>query len=103
MPYYKDKNTIWESELYTKLSQITGYPKIEIRDVLKALYEFVEDELKAGTPVILGKLGTIERRIVGTSGGYDFQTGKMKEKKLSAKVKFTPTRPLKIAVKNSIL
>lgn len=102
MPNYKDKNTIWESELYDRLSQITGYPKIEIRDVMKALYEFVEDELTNGVPVILGKLGTIERKIVDSNGGYDFKTGARKDKKKVARIRFTPTRPLKTAIKNSI-
>lgn len=102
MPYYKNDKTIWESELYSRLSQITGYPKIEIRDVLKALYELVEDELKGGTPVIIGKLGTIERKIVDAAGGYDFKRGERKDKKPSARVKFTPSKPLKRSVKDSI-
>lgn len=101
---YKDKSTVIESEFYERLSLISGYSKTTVRDVFKAAYELVEDELKEGTPVVVGKLGSIMRHERNVGGGYNFRTG---EKHYGCKtipvVKFVPARSLQRAVKLSNL
>lgn len=97
---YKDKSTVTECEFYERVALISGYSKTTVRDVFNAAYELIEDELKDGTPVIVGKLGSIMRHERNVGGGYNFRTGEKHYgcKKVSV-VKFVPARSLQRAVK----
>ena len=92
--------TVLETELYERLSKITGHGKDVVRDVLKSLHEFVIDELKNGTPVRIGPLGEITTITCRRCGGYNFKTGESKPFKMVKQVKFKPSISLKRSVKN---
>lgn len=104
MPKYKDQTTIIEREFYDRVAMISGYTKNAVRDIFLAAYELVEDELKNGTPVVVGKFGTFSRKEISKNGGFDFHKNEViKERGVSAKIKFTPYKPFKKAIKDSPL
>lgn len=98
MANYKDKTTVIESELYQRVAQVCGYSKTTVRDVLLAAYELVLEELKQGTPVVVGKFGTFERKIQERAGGYNFMTKERYGACKNARIKYTPYAPFKKAV-----
>ena len=90
---------IVETELYTRLSLITGHGKDVVRDVIKALNELVIDELKNETPVRLGAIGEITTITCRRCGGHDFENHCMKPTKVVRCAKFKPSIKLKRAIK----
>lgn len=86
---------VLERELYDRLSLISGYPKDVVRDVVKALSEFVMDELKNDIPVVLGQLGSISVMECNTPGGYNFHTKKKGDPHTYKKIKFSASKTLK--------
>lgn len=91
--------TIVESELYARLSLITGHGKDVVRDVIRALSEFVMDELKCETPVRLGSLGEITTITCRRNGGYDFAKKEKREAKMVRQAKFKPSITLRRAIR----
>ena len=94
----KKSAAVLETELYVRLAQITGHGKDVVRDVIRGLSEFVMDELANETPVRIGRLGEIYTQTYKGSGGYDFNTGKMKPEKMITRIKFRVSAPLKRAI-----
>ena len=96
----KNQMTILETELYERLSLISGHSKSAVRDVIKALSEFVIDEIRNGIPVVIGQLGTMDVKECKTRG-YNFKTNEVLEQHNYNKVKFTPSDPLKRAARDT--
>jgi nucleoid DNA-binding protein len=91
---------ILESELYTRLAQVTGHGKDVVKDVITGLTEFIIDELKNETPVKIGKMGEIYTTTYKGRGGYDFAKGQAKPNKVITKIKFKPSAPFKRAIES---
>lgn len=93
--------TVLKRELIQRLALITGYKDTVVRDVLKALTEFVIDELHNNTPVRVGDIVTIETVKNRVRAGYDFAK---KENRPGMKyiyaLKFKPSSALKKAIKD---
>lgn len=92
---------ITERECIERLSMLTGYNKDIVRDILNAQTEFIADELINGIPVRLGKLGEFGLRQKLCRGGFNFHTGKAGTPKLVTKIKFRPSKGIRLLVEKS--
>ena len=92
---------VTERELIHRLSIITGHNKEVVRDIIKAQYEFVVDELSSGIPVRIGNLGEFHAITRKVNGGYDFDKKQMKPGKMGTQVKFFISAGVKRAVKKA--
>lgn len=93
---------ITEREFIERLVLITGHNKDVVRDIIKAQYEFVVEELCNGIPVRVGKLGEFHIVTSLVNGGYDFNTHQAKPKKMKSRVKFYISAGVKIAVNKAL-
>lgn len=89
---------VTERELVLRLALITGHNKDIVGDVLRAMNEFVMDELADGIPVRLGKLGEFSTYTSECNGGYDFKMKKLRPRITVTKVKFRCSNTLRRAV-----
>lgn len=94
-------STIIESELYTRLSLISGHGKDVVRDVIRSLSELVIDELAKETPIRLGKIGEISVIHAKRCGGFNFKNNKVNPTKIVRNIRFKPSVTLKRAIKDT--
>lgn len=84
-----------QAELIDKVSELSTYPKVTVKDVLNSTFNTIRNTLAEGEEVQIHQFGIFRNEIRKPRGAYNPIKGETMELPETNVVKFTPSKTLK--------